>query len=372
MTRRTHRELAACLFAAVALLPVACSKSSGSAAAERPAVAVDVVRVAVGDLQQSTDVVGTLTSKFQGEVKTEYSGTITDVYVTEWVKVAKGTLLARFDRREPDAILKSATAARLQAQVAATRAQRELERTEKLKKAGLATQQNLDDAKTAAEAAEAQLEAARAQEDMARTRLAKTEVRSPMDGVVAARTVNPGDFIQNMGSDAAMFTIVDNRRLELTVNVPSSEIGRISVGQPLRFTTDAVSGRAFEGRVTFINPTADEASRTVKVIATVENPDNVLKSGFFVKGAIITGERAGVLRIPRGAILTFDPITRAGVVFVVANGKAERRNITIGIASGDEVEIATGLAAGDTVVARGAFNLRDGDRVSVVSGATGA
>ena len=87
---------------------------------------------------------------------------------------------------------------------------------------------------------------------------------------------------------------------------------------------------------------------------------------------INAGERVGVLRIPRGAILTFDPITHAGVVFVVANGKAERRNMTIGISSGEEVEIVTGLGAGDTVVSRGAFNLRDGDRVAVVSGATGA
>lgn len=339
MTRQIPRVFLCLIAALAAIVAGACSKSSGSATAERPAVAVDVVKVASGDLEQSVDVVGTLTPKFQGEVKTEYSGTITDVYVTEWVKVSKGALLARFDRREPDAFLKSATAARLQAEVAVSRANRELERTQQLKQAGLATQQNLDDAKTASDAAAAQLEAVRAQEDMARTRLAKTEVRSPMDGVVAARTVNPGDFIQNMGSDAPMFTIVDNRLLELTVNVPSSQIAGILVGQPLRFTTDAVKDRTFEGHVSFINPAADESSRTVKVIATVENPDDTLKSGFFVKGAIVTGQRAGVLRIPRSAILTFDPITRAGVVFVVASGKAERRNMTIGISSGDEVEI---------------------------------
>lgn len=372
MTRQRLNELVLCALAVfAAMLPAACSKSE-SAIAERPAVAVDIARVASGDVQQTIDVVGTLASKFQGEVKAEYSGTITDVYVSEWVEVAKGMLLARFDRREPDAILKAATAARLQAGVAVTRAKRELERTEKLRKAGLATQQNLDDAATAADAAAAQFDAAVAQEEMARTRLAKTDVRAPMDGIVAARTVNPGDFIENMGAKHPMFTIVDNRRLELTITVPASRIAGVTVGQPVRFTTDALPGRGFEGRVSFINPAADEASRTVKVVATVENADGALKSGYFVKGSIVTGSRSGILRIPRGALLTFDPITNAGVVFVVAGDKAARRAVTVGIASGSEVEIVSGLAAGDTVVSRGAFNLRDGDRVSVTTAATGA
>lgn len=370
--RSTGARASVILFLSAALiLTFACSKKPETTA-ERPPVAVDVSRVTPGDLKQTISVVGTLAPKFQGEVKTEYSGTITDVFVTEWVKVSKGMLLARFDRREPDAILKSATAARLQADVAATRAKRELERTEKLRKAGLATQQNLDDAITAADAATAQVEAARAQEEMAKTRLAKTDVRSPMDGVIAARTVNPGDFIENMGSPKPMFTIVDNRRLELTVSVPSTGIANVRLGQPLSFTTDAVPGRTFEGRVSFINPAADEESRTVKVVAIVENPDNALKSGFFAKGAIVTGERKGILRVPRTAMLTWDPLTRAGVVFVVAGDKAQRRNVTIGIASGDEVEIESGLATGDAIVSRGAFNLRDGDRVTLISGATGA
>jgi membrane fusion protein, multidrug efflux system len=343
----------------------ACSGRGENAASERPPVAVEIGRVALGDLTESIAVVGTLLPKFEGEVKAEYSGTVTDVYVTEWVHVAKGTLLARFDRREPEAILQAATAARLQAAVASTRASRELDRAVKLKAAGLATQQQLDDARSAAEAAAAQLNAAKAQVEMAHTRLLKTEVRAPIDGVIAQRIVNPGSYVQNMGSESKMFRIVDNRLLELTVSIPSTQIAAVKLGQPLSFTTDAVPGRTFEGRVSFINPAADEGSRTVPVVAIVENSSGALKSGLFAKGVIITGRRSGVLRAPRSAMLTWDPATRKGVVFVVTGDRVQRKDVVTGSAAAEDVEITNGLTAGDTVVTRGAFNLRDGDRVAV-------
>ncbi len=356
--------------AALLLALTGCSgKGSGASDPEagRPPVAVEAAPVVAADLLETVDVVGTLAPKFQTEVKTEYSGSVTEVLVTEWVRVSKGTVLLRFDAREAEAQTKAAQAALMQAEVAAIRARREKERTAKLKEAGLATQQNLDDAGTAAEAAEAQLAAARAQKEMAETRLAKTVIRSPMDGVVANRTVNPGDFIENMGGPKPMFRIVDNRRLDLTVTVPSSRLSSVRLGQPLTFTTDAVPERTFSGKVSFINPAADEASRTVKVIAAVENADDALKAGLFVKGRIVTGSRTGVLRVPRSAFVTWDLAAGKAVVFTVDGEKAVRRDVATGISSGDDVEVKAGLTAGQKVVVRGAFNLRDGDRISVVT-----
>ena len=365
--KRIDRHLV--VAALVLLLPAAaCSRANGKgAAAARPAVAVEVAPVVSGDLKESIEVVGTLTPKFQAEVKTEYSGTVTDVLVTEWVRVSKGTTLLRFDAREAEAGAAAARASLLVAEVGLNRARRELERTVKLKEAGLATPQNLDDARTAQEAAEAQLAAAKAQKQMAETKLEKTEIRSPLDGVVASRTVNPGDFIENMGSPKPMFRIVDNRRLELTVTVPSSRISGVRLGQPLSFTTDAVPGRTFTGKVSFINPAADESSRTVKVVAVVDNPDETLKSGLFAKGEIVTGERRGVLRVPRSAFVTWDLSARSAVVFVVDGEKAVRRTVETGAGAGDDVEVTKGIAAGERVVTRGAFNLSEGVRVAVVA-----
>jgi RND family efflux transporter MFP subunit len=179
--------------------------------------------------------------------------------------------------------------------------------------------------------------------------------------------VNPGDYIENVGSPKPMFRIVDNRLLDLTVTVPSSALSTVRLGQPISFTTDAVPDRTFSGKVRFINPSADEASRTVKVVAAVENPGETLRGGLFVRGRIVTGERRGVLRVPRSALVTWDPAARAGAVFAVEGGRAIRKAVTTGAADGDDVEVTRGLAVGQTVVTRGGFDLRDGDRVLVTS-----
>ncbi len=225
-----------------------------------------------------------LSPKFGADVKSEYTGIVTEVYVTEWVKVKKGDPLARLDTREIDVLLQKARAAvelakanLLQAEVAEHRANREYERALKLKEEGLITQQSLDDARTEKEAAKARIEAARAQlkvaeEDVqqAQTRLSKAMIRSPMEGVVSLRNVNVGDFVGEMGGKP-MFRIVDNRILDLTVTVPSAEMAAVHVGQPLTFSTDALPGKVFTGKVMFINPAVNEADRSVKVVAEVDN-----------------------------------------------------------------------------------------------------
>ena len=345
------------------------AKGKGPAEGGRPPVAVETARLTAGRIEERIEVVGTLEAKNAAEVKTEYSGTIAEVMVSEWVRVAKGTPLARIDSREAEAGAQAARASRLQADVGATRAARELERAVKLKAAGLATQQGLDDARTAEEAARATLAAASAQQAMAEARLAKSVLRSPLDGVVASRTVNVGDYVENMGNPKAIFRIVDNRVLELTVSIPSTRIASLKVGQPLAFTADALPGKAFEGRISFINPAADEASRTVKVKAEVPNPTEQLRAGLFVKGTIETGVRDGVLSVPRSALVSWDTAARTGAVFVNEGGAAKRKAVETGAASGDRVEVVKGLAPGEEVVTGGAFNLRDGDKLRTAAGA---
>lgn len=367
MTRSVAlRALPLLLLAAVA---GGCSGPAGSGPADaresgRPPVAVDTARVAAADLEEAIEVVGALTPKADAEVKSEYSGVISEVYVTQWVRVQRGTPLAKLDSREAEAALKSAEAAVAQAAVGAARAAREAERTVQLRAAGLATQQALDEARSVEEAARAQVAAAAAQLDMARARLQKAVFRSPMDGVVAARSVNVGDYVENMGNPRPIFHIVDNRVLELTVTVPTARLAGLAEGQPLYFAVDALPGREFEGRVSFINPTADEASRTVKVKAEIANDPEVLKAGLFAKGRIRTGVRQGVVTVPRAALQSWDTAARAGAVFVVDGGIARRRAVVTGAAVGDRVEIVSGVATGDEVVVRGGFNLRDGDKVA--------
>jgi len=342
------------------------SKAENTPSQGKPPVAVETVAVTAGTLEESIEVVGTLTPKFESQVRAEYAGTVAEIYVTEWVPVKKGTPLARLDTRELEATLQAAKAAALQAEAEAQRAQREYERAVKLKEVGLMTQQGLDEALTARDAALPAADAALAHARTAETRLAKAVIRAPMDGIVAERTVSVGDYADK----AYLFRVVDNRLFDLTVTVPSGRISAVRTGQKLTFVTDAVPGRTFEGTVAFINPAAEEGSRAIKVLAAVPNPAGELKAGLFVEGRILTGIRTGVLRVPRTALLSWDVQAGKGEIFVVTDDTARRRTVSTGAAMGEDVEIADGLAAGDRVVTRGAFNLRDGDRVTV-AGAKG-
>jgi membrane fusion protein (multidrug efflux system) len=362
--RTTTRLAGIGLLLAVAAIP-GCSSKADNPSEGSPPVAVETARAAAGTIEESVEVVGSLSPKREAEIRAEYSGNVAEVYVSEWVPVRKGTPLARLDTREWGAALDAAKAAALQAEAAARRADREYERALKLKDAGLMTQQGLDDAQSARDAARPAAEAARAQVAVAETRLEKAIIRAPIDGIVASRDVSVGDFA---GKDP-LFRVVDNRLFDLTVTVPSGKIHAVRVGQKLVFETDAVPGRAFEGTVAFINPAVEAGSRAIRVLAEVPNPGAELKAGLFVKGRILTGERAGVIQVPRSALVSWDVQARKADVFVVSGDVARRRSVSTGAAAGDAVEIASGLAPGDVVVTRGAFNLKDGDRVAV--GGTG-
>ncbi len=334
----------------------------------RPPVAVTVVPVVASDLRESVEVVGALSPKFSAEIKSEVTGTVTAVYVTEWVPVRKGDRLAQLDTRETEAAIEALRAVVAQGHVAESRAKREFERAQQLQQYGLITPQAFDDAKSAVDAAQAAVASATAQVKTAESRLAKALMVSPMDGVVAFRGVSTGDRVENMGGNTPLFRIVDNRLLDLTVSVPSSRLSRVRVGQPLVFTTDAVPGQTFTGKVMFINPAIDPGSRSAQVIAEVPNDAGLLRGGSFVKGSIVVATRPMVLQVPRAALLNWNVEQQTAEVFVVKGDQAEKRALKLGANSGDAVEVVSGLAAGDQVVTRGGLGLGQGDKVSVAKG----
>ncbi len=218
----------------------------------KPPVAVDIAEVASATITDGIEVIGSLAPKFQAEIKSEYAGIVTEVFVNEWVQVAKGAPLAQLDTREirvmmqkAEAVLSAARAGLLQAKVASTRADREYQRFSKMKEAGLVTQQALDEAQSTQEAASAAMEAIKAQIAVAekdvlhtQTRLEKATIRAPRDGVIAMRGVNVGDLAGEMGSPKIMFLIVDNRVMNLTVTVPSTRMSSL----PPWLTTPAFAG----------------------------------------------------------------------------------------------------------------------------------
>lgn len=377
----TMREL---LILSFLLMPLAAgcgnrSDANRNPAAVKPAVAVETEIATATTMVEGVEVTGSLEPKFSADVKTQIPGLVTQVYVTEWVRVRKGTPLVRIDVAETEALVKraeasveSARAGLAQAEVASNRSERELARALKLKESGLATQQSVDDARTDSSAAQARIEAARAQirvaqEEVrqARARQAKGLVTAPMDGVVSLRAVNVGDLASDAAAASPIFKIVDNRILNLTVTVPSADSAKVKVGQPLEFTVDAIPGKTFAGRVMYINPELSSADRSLKVVAEVGNVPEVLKGGLFAKGRIVIGSRTNIIQIPRQALGAWDTAAGTATVFVVEGDVARLRKVNTGAVNGDQVEISGGIKAGEHFVNRGGFSLKDGDRVEV-------
>lgn len=383
MSLRLNKLPGVSLLAVICLL-AACDGDNAKKTAQqtaKPPVAVETQVASVADLTDGIEVTGSLEPKFAVDVRTQIPGLVKQVFVNEWVRVKKGQPLVSIDLAETEAQVKraeagiaSARANLSQTQVASTRAERELARLHKLKESGLATQQALDDAASEREAASARVEAARAQIRVAeeelrqgKARQAKGLVTAPIDGVVALRNVNVGDLASDAAAGKPIFRIVDNRLLNLTVTVPSSASSTVKVGQRLEFSVDSLADKTFSGRVMYVNPELSAADRSLKVIAEVQNVPETLKGGLFAKGRIITGTRNGVLQVPRNALAAFDLSAGKGQLFVAEKDVARRREIVSGVVNGDQVEVLSGLKAGERYVVRGGFNIKDGDRIAVAA-----
>lgn len=346
-------------------------KTDGGISVETSAVKAQVV-------ESYVDATGNLTAKYSAEVRSEVSGKIREVYVKDWVKVNKGELLARIDSDEiaasaarAKASAENAKAASLEAQTYLNRADRELIRMQNLKQSGLATQQQLDDASTdmaaaRARVASAQAQTAAAQEDyrQAAIRLGKAEITAPISGTIAVRNANVGDMAGGDNS-AALFSIIDESIYDLNVSIPTVDIAGVGVGSRVEFTVDAFPEKVFEGKVAHVNPQVDTADRSIKVNIEVRNDENLLKSGFFVKAKIYTGEKRSVFLLPQSAILGNDSVARKAKVYVVQSGIARLKDVAVGHVYNGMVEITGGLKDGDNVVTRGGFTIKDGDVVSV-------
>jgi multidrug efflux pump subunit AcrA (membrane-fusion protein) len=210
--------------------------------------------------------------------------------------------------------------------------------------------------------AQAQLAAAKAQYQLVTAQLNDARVVAPVSGKIAQRYARVGDITS---ATQKLFTIIQNGRLELLLKVPETQLSLIRVGQAVKITSHQDSQLTLTGKVREIEPMVDEQSRqaTVKVDLPVQK---ALKPGMFLQVEIVTAQTSG-LTVPMGAVL---PQTDgSAIAFVVqANNTVKAEPIKLGeILPNQQVEITSGLQAGDRVVIKGAAYLKDGDAIDAVS-----
>lgn len=371
--------LGAVVLLVFAVLIVATKKGRQVQTNHAHVVAVELVNPARNTLKRVVEVFGSLSPKTATEVKSEQPGRILKVQVKEWDRVNPDDVLLELDPTDfklvvnkDEAGLKMARAQLLQAKVDLDRARRELNRAQKLKDGGLVTGQELDERRTAMESAAARVALAEAQvgqseSQLAESRhnLAKTIVRAPIRGTVYQRKVDIGDWVDK---GTPLFSIVDNRVLDFTANVPAVDLARVREGQLLTFLVDGLPNRVFEGKIKRINPMVNNSDRSGRVQAEVENGDEVLKGGVYARGQVLVAEYSDVLTLPKACLIGWDMDKETARIFLVDDtATARSRSVTTGLVSDDLVEVRSGVNVSDRVVVRGGFNLREGDKVRETS-----
>ncbi len=338
------------------------------------AQAVEVVIPELADITERISLVGSLRAKHRVEVTPKFSGRVLAIAVDRGDAVREGQVIARL---EDDELRQQVRSAEASLQVArASQAQREaelksvkvaLDRYDGLRRDGVISSQQLEQAQTGVEVSEAQANLAKAQVAQAeaqleelRIRLGQTDILSPLTGVVAQRYVHPGALVS---INTPIVLVLDLARLVTVINVPERDIDKVQVGNPARIFVDAIGGEEFEGQVVRISPLLDSQTRTAQVEIELPNPTGRLMAEMFARVDLnLTTERQALL-IPRDA-LTYRS-NRPGV-FVVESEVVRFQSIETGLTEGDRIEVLSGLSEKETVVTRGANLLKNGDSVQVI------
>ncbi len=309
------------------------------------AIPVEVVAAARRPIAASYTGTAPLEARGEAQVVAKTSGVALSVLAEEGQVVRAGQTLVRLD------------AARAALQAAQTAAQmRKLEsnyaRSRQLAEQKLISANDIDQIRF-------DLENARAANRLANLEVSYAHVTAPISGIIASRSIKPGNFVQ---INTPIFRIVDISRLEAVLNVPERELATLKPGLQVELQVDALPGKTFNGTIDRVAPVVDSGSGTFRVICAYTG-GGLLQPGLFGRIRIDHDHRTDALVVPRTALLEEegDP-----AVYTIRDGKATRVPVKLGYIDGQWVEIRSGLKTGEQVVTAGKVALREGTAVQIV------
>ncbi|HJU66187.1 MAG TPA: efflux RND transporter periplasmic adaptor subunit, partial [Gemmatimonadaceae bacterium] len=303
---------------------------------------------------------GSLAPELEATVRAEIAGAVLQTSVEAGQSVPKGTIMARIDDTALRDNYISAQSEVRTAEQSVQVARRNAERAASLAQAGAIADRDLEQANWNATNAASQLASARARLALAQEQVSRTRVRAPFAGIISEKSVNAGDVVQ---PGVEMFTVVDPSSMRLEASVPAEELGALRVGAPVTFTVSGYPGRTFEGKVSRINPTADPATRQVRILVSLPNANRTLVAGLFAEGRVSSETREGLVA-PMSAV---DIRGLRPTVVRLRGGRVERAEVQLGLRdeAAEAVEISAGVAAGDTLLLGAAQGISQGTRVRV-------
>jgi RND family efflux transporter MFP subunit len=368
------------------------------------AVRIEVTTIQRISVQRQVELAGTLISPDQAKVSSEVAGKVQELLVELGHEVTLGQPIVKLDPRElelslrqaegqlhqteaqlgmdgslmssppPDeeiSTIRTAIANRDDARAQATRAAQLIQK-------GLIAQADYDTAQTRVKVTEAAYQSAmetvrslkatlqqrRAAHELAQKKLSDAVIRAPIAGSISERLVQPGEFIRE---NTPVVTIVQMNPLKLKTAVQEKYASMVRVGQTAQFGVESVPDEIFPGRLAYISPTVDQATRTFPAEILVDNSARKLKPGFFAKGLILIRKDENVLAVPESAIST---LAGESSVYVVTKNRVKKVLVTLGARVADNFEVIGGNFTGDEVLA--STNLSElADNVGVAIGKGG-
>jgi len=304
---------------------------------------VEVVLPMKAEIFATYHTTATISSDADAPVPARVAGEVVDILVEEGDAVIQGQVLARLDGQRLRLEME-------QAKASLEMATREYERTTNLHDRGLVSA-------TAFDGMRFDMESLEATYDLKRLYYDYSNIRAPISGVVSSRDVKLG---QHLRVNDISFRVTDTRQLLAHLKIPQSELARISAGQEVEIRVDAMPDEVFIASIRRVSPTIDARNGTFRATAYVNNDAGLLAPGMFGRFAIAYEKHENALTIPAAAVVEED---NESVVYVVADGTAERRVIKTGIRGNGIVEVLDGLDQHDRIVITGQSSLRDGSRV---------
>ncbi|MAF84225.1 MAG: efflux transporter periplasmic adaptor subunit [Chromatiales bacterium] len=289
---------------------------------------------------------GTARANESIEVTSRISSVVTRIAFTEGQRINTGDLLIELDNAEIHANLNIAEASLQQKRS-------QFRRSSTLGKTRVVSDAELEELEAGVQMAEAEVRAAQA-------RLDNSYIRAPFSGTVGLRRVSLGNLV---GPDTIITTLDDAETIKLEFTIPESFLSSLGKGMTIVATSAVYPNKPFTGTVSSIDSRVDPVTRSLTIIAVIQNDSNLIKPGMFLTVDLET-ERSDVLLIPEEALI---PRQGRQFVFIIEDGRAIEKQVELGVRAPGLAEIRSGLTVGDVLITEGVQKVRSGAQVEVLS-----
>ena len=338
-------------------------KKDSTAAPVKLAIAPeDIIAVQTSAVALGPVVTGSIQPERKADLRAEVSAVVLQVLKENGDVVRRGDVLVRMDQTSIRDNLNSAEDNTRNATQSLDQAERNLQRLKTLRASGMTSLQALDDAEVRRNAATSELSASKSRAVVARQQLERTIVRAPFDGVVGDRKVSAGDTA-SIGKE--LLKVIDPTSMRFAGRVSADKVSVVSVGQAVSFRINGYAGQEFRGKVTRVDPSANDVTRQVEVLVSFNDAKQPRVSGLYAEGTI-EASNVKTLTLPESVLVKTGDKTS---VWRVKGNTLNQVELTVGArdARTGNFEIRSGLTEGDTILRNPSSSFKEGQTAEMIS-----